>query len=419
MSALFKALEEEQIVYCLLRDGHRPHTLGESGEVDLLVAAEQLHQLRRVLGEFGFVSLLNWGHWPHHFFLIYDEVAGLWLKLDVVTEISYGRPVRALRTPLARGCLENRRRQGLAFIPGPEDELVTLLLHCVLDKGRFDRERRERLQALRQQITEREYLSSLLHSYWSTSVSWSQLADQIDAGDWATILAQEKAVAAGLSEGDRLATTGRRLRNRLLRKLNRWMGFWHLRVPTVAVLAPDGAGKTTLATGIEESSYFPVRSIYMGLYQNEKSKRERWRPPGLGLMGRILTQWGRYLSARYHQVRSRLVIFDRYTYDALLAPQRSLDPLRKFRRWLLGHACPPPDLVIVLDAPGKLLYARKGEHSVERLEKQRREYLQLRSILPQMEVVDASQDADAVRRQVMALIWRRLSKQSAMRGDSQ
>lgn len=415
---LFDALADKQITYCLLRDGERLHELAENGEIDLLVAAHDFHQLRQVLAKLGFVTLSNWGHWPHHFFLIYEEAADLWLKLDVVTEISYGRPVRALRTTLATGCLENRRRQGPTFIPAAEDELVTLLLHCVLDKGRFAPERRHRLQALRRHVSDLEYLSSLLRSYWSPSVSWSQLAAQIEAGEWSALLAQEQTVAKNLKDDDSLATAGRHFRDRLLRKLNHWIGFFHLRIPTVALLAPDGAGKTTLATGIGESSYFPVRSIYMGLYQKQNSEPEGWRPPGLGLMGRILTQWRRYLSARYHQIRSRLVIFDRYTYDSLLTPRRSLDPLRRLRRWLLAHACPPPDLIIVLDAPGKLLYARKGEHSADALEKQRQEYLQLRATVPQMKVVDASQDADTVRRQVMGMIWHTLRKQQEMRGAS-
>lgn len=416
---LFATLDEMEISYCLLRDGEQLDKLANSTEVDLLVAEDQLDRLRDVLTGLDFVSLPNWGHAPHYFFLTYIEDAGRWLKLDVVTKISYGRPVRALNTALAVGCLERRRRRGPTYIPAAEDELVTLLLHCVLDKGRFDPPRRRRLQALSREVADQEYLSSLLASYWLPSMSWTQLASLIDRGEWTTLLAQEKALFAQLAARDRLGTVGRRLRDRVLRKLNRWAGFWQLHVPMVALLAPDGAGKTTLATGIKETSYFPVRSIYMGLYQNEKSSSKRFQIPGLGLMGRILTQWRRYLRARYHQGRARLVIFDRYTYDALLSPRRSLDVLRRFRRWLLANACPAPDLVIMLDAPGKLLYARKGEHTAAILEEQRQEYLQLRSQLPQMMVVDASQNTDCVRREVMSLIWRRFNKQRAKRGISQ
>jgi thymidylate kinase len=62
--------------------------------------------------------------------------------------------------------------------------------------------------------------------------------------------------------------------------------------------------------------------------------------------------------------------------------------------------------VIVLDAPGKLLWSRKREHSPAHLEQQRREYLRLAARLPRATVVDASRAPDVVLREVTALIWR-------------
>lgn len=407
---LFAALEQRSIRYCVLRDGDRLLQMADPEEVDLLVAEHQLDSLRAILAEFGFVELSGWGHAPHHFFLIYDEHAGRWLKLDVVTQLNYGRPVRALRTRLAEPCLAGRRRWEPTYILAAEDELITLLLHCVLDKGSFDLSRRQRLGILRQEVTETAYLSSHLAEYWLPSVRWAELAALLEDEDWGTILAYERAVVRRLRDRDRVGTTTRGLRARVLRKLNRWVGFRRLRVPMVALLAPDGAGKTTLAESLAASSYFPVRTIYMGLYQSGQSRSRGFRVPGLGLANRILTQWRRYVAARYHQSRGRLVIFDRYTYDSLLSTREPLGGARKLRRWLLAHACPPPDLVIILDAPGELLYTRKREHTVKVLEKQRQDYLQLQSQLPQAVVIDATQDSDIVRREAMALIWRSVGK---------
>jgi thymidylate kinase len=126
---------------------------------------------------------------------------------------------------------------------------------------------------------------------------------------------------------------------------------------------------------------------------------------GLGLTGRLLTQWSRWLSARYHQARGRLVVFDRYTYDALLPPRRPTSRLGRVRRWVLGHACPHPDLVVMLDAPGEVLHERKGELSPAVLEEERVRYLELRRRLPKMVVIDATQDPDHVRRELVSLIW--------------
>lgn len=61
----------------------------------------------------------------------------------------------------------------------------------------------------------------------------------------------------------------------------------------------------------------------------------------------------------------------------------------------------------MLDAPGELMFARKGEHTVEALERRRQGYLALRDRFPQLVVVDATQPAQVVRRQVTEVIWER------------
>ena len=189
------------------------------------------------------------------------------------------------------------------------------------------------------------------------------------------------------------------------RKLNRWVTARSPRALKVALLAPDGAGKSTLVQGICKSYYFPVRSIYMGLYQKRRTNRGAAALPGAGFAARLFSLWKRCLVAQYHQARRRLVLFDRFAYDSLLSPQRQSSRVALWRRWILAHACPAPELVIVLDAPGEVLFARKGEHSAELLEWQRQQYLSLRRNLAQMVVVDATQNADQVRRNVISLIW--------------
>lgn len=403
--SVLNQLDQAHIPYCLLRDGEQLEQVAAKGEADLLVQESQLTALRGVLMQLGFVRLPNWGHAPHHFFVAYDPDADRWLKLDVVTAIVYGRPVRALHTELAAHCLATRRRHGDIFIPAPECELVMLLLHCVLDKGDFAPAHIERLQALRHQISDEYRLAALLATYWSPTMTWTQLAAYIDAGQWSVLLLARKALTERLTSRDPLGTWGRRIRQRLLRKLNTWILARRPPAITVALLAPDGAGKSTLTDGIQHAFYFPVRSVYMGLYQKGSGKLLDLPLPGVGLLERLVRQWWRYGLARYHQARRRLVVFDRYTYDALLSPRQPLNRLKRWRRWLLAHACPAPDLVILLDAPGELLFARKGEHSAAVLEQQRQQYLALQAHLPHMAVVDATQEADQVRRTVTALIW--------------
>jgi thymidylate kinase len=112
-----------------------------------------------------------------------------------------------------------------------------------------------------------------------------------------------------------------------------------------------------------------------------------------------------WLRGAYHRRRGRLVLFDRYAYDAVLPTRFQYTRLGKARRWLLAHACPPPELVVLLDAPGDVLYQRKGEKSAALLEKQRLAYRALLARLPRTVIVDASRDAEQVRLEVIRLIW--------------
>ena len=182
----------------------------------------------------------------------------------------------------------------------------------------------------------------------------------------------------------------------------------------VAIMGPDGAGKSTLIASLERSFPPPVHSIYMGLYQGEEGRpQQRPKVPGVALARNIARQQLRWLEGLRHRLRGALVVFDRYTYDSLLPTGRPISRLGRLRRGLLGHACPGPDLVVVLDAPAEVLFARKGEHDLELLDLHRRGLLELAERLPNGLVVDAGQDAEAVAADVIAAIRARQDRRAA------
>jgi thymidylate kinase len=133
---------------------------------------------------------------------------------------------------------------------------------------------------------------------------------------------------------------------------------------------------------------------------------------GLAIVNRLVDQWYRLAVACFHRMRGRLVIFDRYVYDPRTGGRTLMAGRNLRQRWLRATA-PIPDLVVLLDAPAQVLHQRKGEHTPDRLERMRSAYLGLREEFPQTIVVDATQDADTVRKTVIALIWRRMSGRSS------
>ena len=73
---------------------------------------------------------------------------------------------------------------------------------------------------------------------------------------------------------------------------------------------------------------------------------------------------------------------------------------------------PDPDLLICLDAPGDVLFARKGEGSPAMLEARRQEYLRLRDAVAHYVLVDATQSLEAVTQETAAIILEFYAKQS-------
>ncbi len=195
--------------------------------------------------------------------------------------------------------------------------------------------------------------------------------------------------------GDR--AVGERLRRRLDRRSGPGM--------FVAIMGPDGAGKSTLRDGIAGSIILPVARHYAGLYPSD---RRRYPVVGLGMAALLLRLWRIRLAASAQRRRGRLVLFDRYAYDALIPLSLGASLKSRLRRALLVRSFPAPDLLVVLDAPVEVLQDRRKEHPVEVVEAHRAFYARLARDVPNAVVVDASGDADSVRRAVTGLIWRRL-----------
>jgi thymidylate kinase len=218
---------------------------------------------------------------------------------------------------------------------------------------------------------------------------------------------------------------------------------------TVALIGPDGAGKTTVARQLEQLLPIPVKYVYMGVNPDSSNyllpttrvvhavrrlrgakpdtsgprdsrAPDRAPPKGipkralrtgrsfLSLGNRLAEEWHRALVASLHRRRGSIVVFDRhffadfYAYDVSAKPRRSAS--RRVHGFVLSRLYPRPDLVIYLDAPAEMLLKRKGEGTLESLERRRREYRDLGKILQEFAIVDASRPLNIVTRDVADVI---------------
>ena len=218
---------------------------------------------------------------------------------------------------------------------------------------------------------------------------------------------------------------------------------------TIALIGPDGTGKSTISKKLQDLLPLPTKYIYMGINQEatnlalpttllwkkikQASGRQtemggppdpnRLQPPpknplkriardlksGLRIANLIAEEWFRQFVTWYYIFRGYVVIFDRHFYfDYYKYHIANTRVGRTFSErvhgFMLNRIFPKPDLVIFLDAPAEVLFARKREGSVELLEQRRQEYLQFQGMVKRFVTVDTTQSVDEVAHQVCNLI---------------
>ncbi len=225
---------------------------------------------------------------------------------------------------------------------------------------------------------------------------------------------------------------------------------------TVALVGGDGAGKTTIAHKLQRSSPLPIHYLYMGtsvgssnvalptsrliLRWKARAHRKELAAAGHDAPGaastdpipahaledqplargqlalwarcahRVSEQWFRQLVAYYYQWRGHIVLCDRhflFEYTPAAKERQAKTKMLSDRLflWQLRHLYPQPDLTLFLDAPPAVLYARKAEWSLERLQRYRASILAQGAVTKNFVTVDATQPVDAVFDDVVAAIF--------------
>ena len=213
----------------------------------------------------------------------------------------------------------------------------------------------------------------------------------------------------------------------------------------VALIGADGAGKTTVAREVVRRLGPSARYLYMGVNLDASAlmlpstrfalaiKRARGGKSDLQGFGTTLPvgrqrrsiaagartflrmvnwlaeEWFRQIVSWWHERRGRIVIFDRHFFADYYASH--IDPRsRRHTAWarlhgfVLARLYPRPDMVICLDAPAHVLWARKPEGDIQSRERRRQEYLRGARAFKVFFVVDGGRPLEDVASEVVDLI---------------
>ena len=223
---------------------------------------------------------------------------------------------------------------------------------------------------------------------------------------------------------------------------------------TVALVGLDGAGKTTVARRLSQMLDRPTAYVYMGVNAESSNlmlpttrlieaikarrragrRRERARTSGAAETDTVLTRaesgsnWPRALGpaigavrlvnriseeiyrqriAAGHRARAEVVILDRdflFDYYAIDVAGNGRTLGRRLHGLFLKTVYPRPDLLLFLDAPPDVLFARKGEGTIESLTRRRLDYQAALALVRRHAIIDATRSLDEVTREAARLI---------------
>jgi len=400
LAQVFRRWNESNVAWALLRV---PENLdAPEGDIDILLepaAAKQAYELAQSLR---FVSVP--GYAPDTHLARFDRGTRRWLWLHCTTELTFG-PYGAVRAG-AEVCLAGRFVEGLLTRVTPNHEFWVTLMHSLLDKRRFSDASKRRIQLTSDAACPDGSLPDALSTVLPPGWTPRRVMERAQERDWAPLLQIAPEVWGRALDLGRPPLV-RRAARAAMRLLQHTPSARRHRGLSVALIGPDGAGKSTLATGLKTEFVFPVRQMYMGLTGGWLRHVDRLRLPGVVRLGRLSVIWSRYLRGRYYVLRGELVVFDRYIYDAVVPPPYPIGRLRRLGRWVDGHSCPAPDLVLILDAPGNVMHARKGAYDAELLEGWARRFRALAHERRDAVVLDTSRSPEEVLGEAIDRIWER------------
>lgn len=385
---LFEYFDQANLSWALIRPWQG--LLSPDGDIDVLVARAELERVRGILVRAGYVPMPVGGKDIHA--AKFDLESGSFFWVHVQSELAAGQFKLG-----AERLLGTVRRSPLPELDG--DWLMWALLIRAVEKRKVPEKYRDRLAELGSKW--RDGPTEPVDFVSRVGLDPRALVDAAIGRNWAYFESlprqhSEQEVKAKSPLTTRLARIMRGLLDRRRQGLS------------VAVIGPDGAGKSTLIEGLERTLPLRTRKIYMGLTSPKMVRAQSLRFPVLIFPAQVAVLWLQYAKGLLYRAAGQIVLFDRYALDGAVAAGTTLSAWARLARRIQRWVVPMPDLVLLLNVSGQTMFERKGEYDANTLEQWRCQYLLLQGRISQLATIDAEQPADQVLRAAQELLWNRL-----------
>ena len=436
LEQVFLILNSSGINYCVVSNTSTLPEYCES-DIDLIYAGASERDIslliKQIEDETGIVCLekVTTGYEEYSFmFAIKKENSIEKIQLDFFKHLyhkEYGIILHGERI------LAKRRREKCFFVPDDIDELIYTVLRRAA-KGRFETSHYQLIQKLYQRVDTHtiEIMRKQSPRLW-TIIEKVAAGENVEKADLAKCVRQASCNTLGSRINILLYKTFKYYPRRLLHPLGL----------SIAFLAPDGAGKTTIINSILEDSFFSnfffkidvkyfrprlLKNLghYNSLNPREESKNNT-DPHNVVLNGRIKSfirfsfynldfLLGNALKIFPQKVKRNLVVFDRYYYDYFADMKRYQYNLPEWMPARFSCIIPKPDIVIILDAPAKVLYQRKQELTVEEIEEVSAKFRDNRRYYGNSHTINVNRPLDEIMNEIRLIVFDYLKDRVSRRG---
>jgi thymidylate kinase len=434
ISKFFNSLNTNDITYCVLRNfDDLPNSVGN--DVDIWVSRSDENKFRNLLYKTAHNSgweIIRYAPWLSNngqgrYFFIRDVSNIVVLHYDCYVHLHWRGMTYIEENELETSI--SLHDKGF-YIASPGVEASTMLFPRLLGGGII----RER---------DKKRIKECLNNYDSFicavgkpfgGVYPNAIIDLVMADDWIGL--------KGLKNQLRFVLLKKAINLKFLTQLSRWKNYISSRIKEhlfqdyglfVALIGPDGSGKTTIANSIINSSlvrnifesheylhgrfsYLPelktIKNMFLNNRMNDRTtdiQNTKFSSREIPIISSMF--YPLYYSIdfilgyfRIRKIRAYygIAVFDRYFYDYWIQKRHNNCP-----RWFLsflGSLIPKPDVTVYLEARPEEIYRRKQDLPLDEIERQVEVCQGLIEILPNGHRVDASRAVEDVVTQIEDII---------------